>query len=139
MSSVKTYNCKQVKITLGTHIVSGYAEDSFLTIAALGDGTSSQTGADGSVVRAISPDLRHSLKLTLQQTSPTLAWIRKKRKRDVEDGEGMFSVMVKNLTGDEIFSANDAWVVKNRDTAYGNSVGTREVEIHTAEGEWEDS
>ena len=30
-TGIKTYNCREVIVTLGSHIVSGYAEDSFVT------------------------------------------------------------------------------------------------------------
>ena len=36
--SVKTYNPKSVTIACGNHIVTGYADDSFVTIEANGDG-----------------------------------------------------------------------------------------------------
>ena len=34
---VKTYNPKKVIIALGSHVVSGYADDSFITIESSGD------------------------------------------------------------------------------------------------------
>ena len=52
---VKTYNPKEVNIAIGTHIVTGYAEDSFVSIEPSGDGTTKKIGADGEVTRSISP------------------------------------------------------------------------------------
>lgn len=134
----KTYNCKLVKIALGNHIVSGLAEDSFVTIEELGDGTTSKAGCDGEVVRSVSPDGRCSVKLSLSQTSPTNAYLRKQLRRDRSDGEGYFPIIVKNLTGGEVFSAATAWVVKAPSTGYGKEAGNREWELHADEGEWEE-
>lgn len=49
---VKTYNPKEVNIAIGTHIVTGYAEDSFVSIEPSGDGTTKKIGADGEVTRS---------------------------------------------------------------------------------------
>ena len=47
---VKTYNPKKVTVAMGNHMVRGYAEDSFITIEPVGEGVTSQSGADGDVV-----------------------------------------------------------------------------------------
>ena len=49
---VKTYNSRQVTISLGTHAVTGVADDSFIVIEPLGDGVSSKSGCDGEVASA---------------------------------------------------------------------------------------
>ena len=66
---VKTYNPKEVLIALGSHIVTGYAEDSFVSIDPSGDGTTKKTGCDGEVTRSISPDKSYTVKVTLDQMS----------------------------------------------------------------------
>ena len=38
MGKIKTYNCKEVTIALGSHLVTGYADDSFISIDPKGDG-----------------------------------------------------------------------------------------------------
>ena len=53
---VKTYNPKQVTVSIGTHIVTGFADDSFITVESLGDGISSVSGCDGEVGRSILTD-----------------------------------------------------------------------------------
>lgn len=44
--NVKTYNPKEINIAFGSHIVTGYAEDSFVSIEPSGDGTTKKVGAD---------------------------------------------------------------------------------------------
>ena len=43
-SKIKTYNPKEVIVTCGTHIVTGYADDSFISIEPNGDGITKKTG-----------------------------------------------------------------------------------------------
>ena len=62
---VKTYNPKQVAMAVGSHIVTGFADDSFITIESNGDGVSKKVGCDGEVVRAINPDGAYKVKLSL--------------------------------------------------------------------------
>ena len=68
-SKIKTYNPKEVIVTCGTHIVTGYADDSFISIEPNGDGITKKTGCDGEIARSISPDNTYKAKLTLLQTS----------------------------------------------------------------------
>ena len=50
MASVKTYNSRLVTVALGTHSVTGFADDSFITVEPLGDGVTSKSGCDTSVL-----------------------------------------------------------------------------------------
>ena len=69
---VKTYNPKEITISLGTHIVTGYGEDSFVTIEANTDGITKKVGCDGEVVRSISPDHTYNISLTLLMTTGSM-------------------------------------------------------------------
>ena len=71
MGRIKTYNPKQVTCALGTHIVTGYAEDSFISVDPNGDGITKKVGCDGEIVRSVSPDDTYVVKLSLLQTSAT--------------------------------------------------------------------
>ena len=42
--AIKTYNPKEVVVACGTHIVSGYADDSFISIEPNGDGITKKVG-----------------------------------------------------------------------------------------------
>ena len=77
-SKIKTYNPKEVIVTCGTHIVTGYADDSFISIEPNGDGITKKTGCDGEIpvqfrrttpTRSSSPCCRPA---TATRTSP--AW-----------------------------------------------------------------
>ena len=65
--NVYTYNPKEVNIALGPHIVSGFAEDTFVSVEPRGDGVTVKVGCDGEMNRSISPDGSYNVKITLLQ------------------------------------------------------------------------
>lgn len=128
---VKTYNSRLVTVALGTHSVSGFADDSFINIEAVGDGVSSKSGCDGEVARAVDPNEQYTVKLTLLQTSVTNAFLQAMYNTDKTNGDGMFPILIKDLKGNFVFSADSAWVTKPAGRTYGKETNNREWELTT--------
>lgn len=128
---VKTYNSRLVTVALGTHSVSGFADDSFINIEAVGDGVSSKSGCDGEVARAIDPNEQYTVKITLLQTSVTNAFLQAMHNTDKTNGDGMFPILIKDLKGNFVFSADSAWVTKPAGRTYGKETNNREWELTT--------
>lgn len=128
---VQTYNPKEVVIALGNHIVTGFADDSFVTIEPSGDGITKKVGCDGEIVRSVSPDDTYTVKVSLLQTSPTNSYLQGKVKQDVKNGNGLFTITVKDLKGGMVFNASSAWAVKSASRGYGKEASNREWEIQT--------
>ena len=135
MSEVTTYNPRKVICTLANHIVTGWAEDSFITVDPLGEGVSSVTGCGGDVARSIDPNRQYSIKLSLLQSSPTNEFLLNMYKKDQNDGDALFPVLIKDLRGKDQFSALAAWVVKPASYAKAKAAGNREWELQTGEAE----
>lgn len=131
---VKTYNCKEVTIALGAHIVTGTADDSFVTIESNGDGVSKTVGCDGEITRAIDPDDSYKVKLSLLQTSSSNSFLQNRYQQDKATGDGMFPILIKDLKGGLVFSSDSAWVVKPPSRVYGKKGNNREWELDTGEG-----
>lgn len=136
MGKLSTYNHKKVTCALGNHIVSGYADDSFITVEADGDGTTYVTGADGEIVRSIDPSSVYKLKLTLLQTSSTNVFLQKMYDKDQKSGTGTFSVNINDLLGSEKFTGGPAWVTKPATWTRGKAQANREWEIVVSAGEF---
>ncbi len=130
---VKTYNPKQVTMAVGSHIVTGFADDSFITIESNGDGVSKKVGCDGEVVRAINPDGTYKVKLSLLQTSESNSFFQEAFDRDRKSGDGMFPILIKDLKGGMVFSTEAAWVIKPASRAFGKDSNNREWEMDTGE------
>lgn len=134
--AVKTYNPKKVTCSLGRHIVSGYADDSMITVEFAGDGTSYVAGADGEIVRSIDPTEIYTLKLAVQQTSSTNAYLQKMFDKDRKDGSGTFPVNINDLLGKEKFTGDVAWVTKPASFVRGKTQNNREWEIVVSKGQF---
>ena len=133
MGKIKTYNPKAVLIALGSHIVTGYADDSFISIEPAGDGTSKKTGCDGEIVRSLSTDHSSVVKITLLQTSDSNSHLQAEYNRDQQTGDAIFPIMVQDLKGGLLFSADQAWVPKPAVRGFGKESNNREWELHTGE------
>jgi len=131
---IKTYSSKQVLISLGSHSVEGPADGDFLSIEPNSEGFTRVVGAYGEVVRSVSPDETYTLALTLLMQSPTVAWCQNQFDRDRATGDGMFPILVKDMKGGIIFSAEQAWIVNSPAVTYGIEASTREITIHTGAG-----
>jgi hypothetical protein len=115
-------------------MVSGYADDSFITIEPAGDGTSYVIGADGEIARSIDPSSVFTVKLSLLQASSTNGYLQKMYDKDKKEGTGTFSVNIADLLGNEKFVGGVAWVTKPASWARGKAQGNREWEIVVGEG-----
>lgn len=137
MDNVATYNPLMVKIALGTHMVTKYAEDSFVVIEPLDEGVTSAAGCDGEIVRSVDPNERFSIKLTLQMGSPTHKYLLEKYKRDKKDGSGIFPILIKDITGAEKFSAEKAWVAKLPGKTNGKKAQNKEWTLETGQADFQ--
>lgn len=134
---LKTYNPKEVVIALGNHIVTGYAEDSFVSVEPLGDGVTSKSGCDGEVVRSIDPNDRYTVKIVVQYGSPTTTYLNDRRKLDKKNGTGAFPILIKDLMGNETFKSDVAWVTKAASFSKGKEAGNKEWTLETGQSSME--
>jgi hypothetical protein len=130
---IKTYNPKEVIASFGTHIITGYADDSFITIEPNGDGITKKVGCDGEIVRAVSPDNTFKVKLTLLQTSDSNSVLSQSVDRDRDTGDGMAPLLIKDLKGGLLFSTEAAWPVKKAPVTRGKESNNREWELDTGD------
>lgn len=133
MGEMFTYNCSKVKIALGSHAVTGYAEDSFVVIEPIDAGVTSKAGCDGEIVRSVDPNERFTVKITLLQSSPTHRFLLNRYKQDKKDGNGNFPILINDLTGKEKFSADAAWVTKLPAKTNGKESQNKEWVIETGQ------
>ena len=122
-------------IAIGSHAVSGYADDSYVSVEPSGDGTTKKTGCDGEIVRSMSPDHSFVVKVTLLQTSDSNSYFQELYNRDQETGDAIEPIMVQDLMGGLLFSADQAWVPKPAARVRGKEATNNEWEIHTGIGE----
>ena len=125
----KTYDAHLVTMSFGSHIVTGFADDSFITIEANGDGITKQTGCDGEVARSSPTDRSHKVKCVLLQTSNSNSVFQTAYKRDLETGKGLAPLLIKDLKGGLLFSSEDAWITKPATRTRGKGTNNNEWEF----------
>lgn len=132
---VKTYNPKEVTVAFGNHIVTGFADDSFISIEQNGDGITKVVGCDGEIARSISPDGTYKVKISLLQTSGSNSVFQNAYLLDRETGDGLQPLLIKDLKGGMVFSTDAAWVIKSVSRTYGNKQNNREWELETGDAD----
>lgn len=132
--AVKTYSADQVTILVGPHIVTGFADGTFVRIEENGDGVTSVAGADGEVARSMSTDPRKKVTLTILQTSETNTYLSGLYALDKTTKNATFPLTVKDLRGRTMFAASTAWITKMANAEFGKEVGSREWTFETADG-----
>lgn len=133
---VRTYDPKLIIITFGPVIVSGYAEGTFLSIARNGDVFEKSKGADGSVDRINRNANDYSATLTLKQTSLTNDAFSLILKQDQLTNTGKYPLTVKDLNGTTLFFAPQAWIGKDPDPEYSDSLSAREWRLDTGNAQF---
>lgn len=135
MDNIATYNPLLVKVAFGNHIVTGYAEDSFVTIEPLDSGITSKAGCDGDIVRSVDPNNRYTVKVALLVSSPTNRYLSDQYAKDKRDGSGAFPVLIKDVTGAEKFTTSLAWVTKQASVTKGKEGQNKEWVLETGQAE----
>lgn len=124
--TLKTYSPDKIKIIIGAHVVTGVADGTFAVISQMTDGVASEAGAYGDVARAMSLDPRHTLVVTVQQTSRSNDVLSAYADADrISSGNGAVPVAVTDLRGGTIF-AGTGWVVKKADKTFGKELNANE-------------
>lgn len=128
---LRTYDPKRVIISLGSHIVSGYSDGTFVNIEPNGDGVSAKTGCDGEKIRSIDPDDSVTITITVLQNSPSVGFCQQQYDMDRTTGNGEFPVTIRDLRGGLIVQTRHAWVVNSPSREFGKETSDRELVIET--------
>ena len=136
MAIKQAYDPRQLMVSFGSHIPNAWPDGTFLNIERHGEGVQKVVGADGSVARSVDPDLTATITFHMRWDSDTAAWAQGEYDRDNATGEGTFPVLIKDLRGGLVFSAEEAWVEKPPDDEFAMAMSDREIVIATGEATW---
>lgn len=135
MSSLKTFDPKDVVITFGAGILTGFADGTFITVERDEDTFSSSTGADGEPLRVKSNNKMTTVTLTLQQSSDSNTFLSAVAQLDERSNQGVVPMAVKEINGDTLVTGGRAYIVKPATIEYSKEASTRAWSIKIAEGE----
>lgn len=114
-----------------SHVVSGFSEDSIVSIERNSDTFSLYTGADDTNTRIYQANTSGLVTLPLQQTSNSNDILSQLYDNDraTRDSSGMFSLTIKDNSGRSLFFANEAFIARVPDASFGNTMQLREWQI----------
>jgi len=129
--SVKPYDPAEVTITFAGIIVEGYADGTFITAARNNPSFSLKVGASGEGARAKSNDRSGTVTLTLLQSSASNDLLSAQAALDEASGDGIGSLLIKDLSGTTLCSAETAWIQKPADVEYAKEISDRQWVLET--------
>jgi len=130
---VKSYDPKEVVVTIGGVPMQGFADGTFVTINRISDAFTSVAGADGEIARAKSNDKRGELTLTLMQTSLSNDVLSGIAVIDENTNGGVVPVIVKDLSGTTTYFSGTGWIRKVPDSEFGKEISNREWVLELAD------
>lgn len=129
--AVKTYDPKQVIATFGPIVIEGYMDGTFISMSQNGDSFEKSKGADGEIDRVNKNSNDWAVTFTLKQTSPTNPLLSAQATADKLTNAGKLPLTITDLGGTSLFFAQDAWIAKEPDSEYSDSMSPREWRIDT--------
>lgn len=129
-----TYAAEKVVVTVGTSIVTGFADGDFITAKFSEDRYFSKAGADGEVGRAKTASRMGEITITLSATSAAndeLSSIFNLAQVGGIDPPIPFGVA--DLSGRSVAFASKAWIKTAPDMTFGKEIGDREWILECAD------
>lgn len=134
MTAPLDYDPRDVIVNFAGEDIFGFMEGTFVTVEFTTDAFSTTVGAQGSVARVGSADLRAKITWTLQQTSPSNKTLSKRAALDKKNGtgKGVLQITDKN-SKDTLVHCEVAWIMKMPKTEFATSLTGREWNLETNE------
>ncbi len=130
--ALRVYDPKQITLIFGpTGQITGFADGTFVTVEKNEDAFSLQIGTDGDGTRSKSNNQSGRITISLMQSSPANDVLSLIHNADLELGSGVFPLFIKDLQGNSIFEASQAWITRFPSAGYGREAEAREWVIET--------
>lgn len=133
MSEVLTYDPKKVVLIFGGRQITGFAEDDMITIRPNGEGMQLFVGADGEVARSIDPNHTFEIEISLSTASKSNTYLSEQYNKDRRTGNNMQPLLAKDLAGDTLFYARQAWISNFPEATRGRTVTSQSWTFQTGQ------
>jgi len=135
--NVGTYDIRKLVVTLGTILITGWADGEAFQITQPEDSFETQRGADGQVERYAKNISDAEITITLLPSSLANDALSALHALDKATGLGKVPFLMKDLNSvTTIATFLQAWIVKNPDSSRGNTAVQREWMLKTGPGVW---
>jgi len=106
--------------------MSGFSDGTFLEIDRNEPTWNMVVGADGLVTRGKTNNFSGTLTLTLKQSSPSNDVLSGFMAIDEATNEGVFPILVKDLSGNSIYFSARAWITQYANSTFGKDISDRQ-------------
>lgn len=133
--STKFYTSDQVVASLGgIPLNTGRGEGVFIKITPMNPAFSTKVGADGEVARSRSNDRRHSIEITMLQTSDANVVMSALHQLDLNapNGAGVAALMIEDMSGTSLHIAPECWITEAPEVQYGPEIEERTWKLEAA-------
>lgn len=132
------YNSKQVSISLGGVALTGFGDDSMVSIEWDTDITTDAVGVDGFVTASKTNDNRATATVMLKESSPSNAVLATflATRLEGDDAIGVVPFAMEDTISGELVVAAEAWVLKPPNTEKGREASDREWTIRLADAQY---
>jgi hypothetical protein len=130
-STVRTYDPSKVRVLIGALVMTGFADGTFVKINRSGDAFDKKRGADGTVDRINKSAYDFEVDFSLKGTSPLNASLSGLLATDQLTNGAIFPLTIQDLSGNSLFEAPQAWIKKDPDQDFADSLNNRSWKIDT--------
>jgi len=117
-----TYDPALVSVVFGPKILTGFAQDSIVTVERLNDTWTDQVGARGYVSRARNADRRGTITVVFDQTSQSNDDLSAIMLQDELNSTGVYPILVRDASGTSVASGASAWLTRPATIEMGNGI-----------------
>lgn len=133
-SNVRTFDPSKVRVIFGALVLTGFADGTFVKVTRSGDAYAKKKGADGTVDRINLSSYDFEVDFTLKGTSPMNALLSGQLAIDQATNKAVAHLTIQDLSGNSIFEAPQAWIKKDPDQEYADSLTSRTWKFDTGAG-----
>lgn len=136
-----TYSADEVSVTLGSILVDGFADGTFVTLEQETETFGKVVGSDGKVSRFKTLNRSGSVTISVMQTSLSNDLLNALHilDRDAPNGAGIVPMTIRDRSGRSVYFAAQAWIAAPPKPTFGREVESRDWTIHFAEIERTDA
>lgn len=128
---VKTYDPKMVVVAFGPLTLSGYADGTFINATRSGEAFTKRKGSGGDVERTNKNAYDYTVELTLLQTSSSNTALSAMLAADQLGNVGVFPLTIKDLLGQTLLTATNAWISQDPAIEDGDETTNRTWTLQT--------